>query len=189
VECFEERYRVKVTLTLMRVQFEFTRDDLIDVAKRFSARSKVVRSWKWSGMFYSALFAWLLVFAFYYPTPMKGTLIGFVAAVGAALLYPSFHGRETEKRLRKLHQEKLGNENSFVCEVELTQAGFSVSQMNRQIKYDWQAVEEIKDTSDSVDIFTRDGGGVIVRNRAFQSDSDRVRFVELARGFSSQSRS
>src|SRR5438132_12074767 len=76
--------------------------------------------------------------------------------------------------MRKLHQEILRNENSFVCEVELTQAGFSVSQISRQIKYEWQAVEEIKETSDSVDIFTRDGGGVIVRNRAFQSPPHRL---------------
>lgn len=173
----------------MRVQFEFTRDDLIDASKRFSARSKVVRSWKWNGMFYAALFAWLLVFAFFYQTPFKGALIGLVAALGSALIYPVFHKSGMEKRLRKLHQEILGNENSFVCEVDLTQAGFSVSQINRQIKYEWQAVEEIKETRDSVDIFTRDGGGVIVRNRAFQSDAERMRFVELARLFLNQTRS
>jgi hypothetical protein len=61
--------------------------------------------------------------------------------------------------------------------------------MNRQIKYGWQAVEEIKETGDSVDIFTRDGGGVIVRNRAFQSNADRVKFVELANASLNQSRS
>jgi len=41
-------------------------------------------------------------------------------------------------------------------------------------------VVEIKETSDSVDIFTRDGGGVIVRNRAFASTAERAHFVELA---------
>ena len=173
----------------MRVQFEYTRDDLIDASKRFSARSKVVRSWKWNGMFYAALFAWLLAFAFFYQTPFKGAVIGLVAALGTALLFPFFHKSGMEKRLRKLHQEILGNENSFVCEVELTQAGFSISQINCEIKYEWQAVEEIKETSDSVDIFTRDGGGVIVRNRAFQSDADRMRFVELANAFLNQTRS
>jgi len=173
----------------MRVQFEFTRDDLIDASKRFSARSKVVRSWKWNGMFYAALMAWLLVFAFFYQTPFKGALIGLVAALVSALIYPAFHKRGTEQRLRKLHQEILGNENSFVCEVELTPDGFSVTQINRQIKYDWQTVAEIKETRDSVDIFTRDGGGVIVRNRAFQSAADRIRFVELATSFFNQTRS
>lgn len=172
----------------MRVQFEFTRADLIDASKRFSARSKVIRSWKWQGVFYSALFTWLLVFAFLFRTPLKGALIALAAAGGAALTYPYFHKTGTEKRLRKLHQEILGNENSFVCEVELTETGFSINQTNRQIKYDWQTVHEISETNDSVDIFTRDGGGVIVRNRAFQSDADRRKFVDLANGFLNQSR-
>jgi hypothetical protein len=173
----------------MRVQFEFTRDDLIDASRRFSARSKVVRSWKWYGMFYAAIFAWLLGFAFFYQTPFKGALIGLAAAFGTALVYPALYKSGMEKRLRKLHREILGNENSFVCEVELTQAGFSVSQINRQIKYEWQAVEEIKETRESVDIFTRDGGGVIIRNRAFQSAADRMRFIELASSFLNQTRS
>jgi membrane protein implicated in regulation of membrane protease activity len=134
-------------------------------------------------MFYAALFAWLLVFAFLFQTPLKGALFASAAAGIAALSYPYFHKTGAEKRLRKLHQEILGNDNSFVCEVELTETGFSVNQSNRLIRYDWQTVAEIKETSDSVDIFTRNGGGVIVRNRAFQSAADRLRFIDLANGF------
>lgn len=173
----------------MRVQFEFTHDDLIDASKRFTARSKVMRSWKWSGMFWTAILAWVIVFAFFYQTPIKGAVVGLVVALVAALIYPVFYKREIEKRMRKLHQEILGNEDSFVCEVELTPGGFAVFQTNRQIKYEWPAVDEIKETSDSVDIFTRDGGGVIVRNRAFQSEADRLKFVELAKSFLNQARS
>jgi hypothetical protein len=33
----------------MRVQFEFTQDDSIDVTKRVLARSKVIGSWQWKG--------------------------------------------------------------------------------------------------------------------------------------------
>ncbi len=106
----------------------------------------------------------------------------------SALIYPTLLKSGTQKRLRKLHQEILGNENSFVCEVELTPYGFTVSQMNREIKYSWQAVKEIEETSDSVDIFTRDGGGVIVRNRAFQSVAERMTFIESATSFLNQNR-
>ena len=172
----------------MRVQFEFTQDDLVDASRRFAARSKVVSSWKWTSMFTAALFAWLLTFALFYRTPGRGALVGLVAAFVSALIYPTLLKSGTQKRLRKLHQEILGNENSFVCEVELTPYGFTVSQMNREIKYSWQAVKEIKETSDSVDIFTRDGGGVIVRNRAFQSVAERMTFVESATSFLNENR-
>jgi len=53
--------------------------------------------------------------------------------------------------------------------------------MNSQSIHKWQEVAEIKETQDSVDIFMRCGGGVIVRNRAFASEADRTRFIELAK--------
>ena len=172
----------------MHVQFEFTRDDLIDASRRFSARSKVVRSWKTNGMLWSAFLGWLLVFAFFYRTPVNGALIGLVAAAVCALIYPMFHERTVEKRLRKLHDEILGNETSLRCEIEINQDGFTVTQMNHRTQYEWPSVAEINETNDSVDIFTRGGGGVIVRNRAFGSAADRARFVELANTFLSQAR-
>jgi hypothetical protein len=173
----------------MHVQFEFTRDDLIDVSQRFSARSKVMRSWKTSGMFWSAVLTWLVVFAFFFSTPLKGAVVGLVAAIVCALIYPVFYKRGVKKRISKLNDEILGNETSLLCGVDIDQDGFTVTQMNRRIQYDWLAVTEISETAESVDIFSRDGGGVIVRNRAFESDADRAKFVELAKTFFSQARS
>jgi hypothetical protein len=172
----------------MQVQFEFTRDDLIDALRRFSARSKVVRSWKTKGILWSAFLAWLLVFGFFYNTPLKGALVGLIAAAVCALLYPMFHKGTVERRLRKLHDELLGDESSLRCEIEINQDAFTVSQMNHKTQYEWPCVTEIKETNDSVDIFTRGGGGVVVRNRAFGSAADRARFVELANTFLSQAR-
>ena len=173
----------------MHVQFEYTRDDLIDVERRLSARSKVVRSWRTNGRWWYAFLAWLLVFTFFYRTPLKGALVGLVAAALCALIYPLGHKRAIEKRLRKLHDEILGNESSFLCGVDLSQDGLTITQMNRRIQYEWPAVAEISETADSVDIFTRDGGGVIVRNRAFESDADRAKFLGLAKTFFSQQHS
>lgn len=173
-------------LTPMHVEFEYTREDLIDATQRFLARSKVVRSWKTNGLLWAAILTWLLVFTFFYRTPVKGALIGLVGAAVCALIFPAYHKRATEKRLRRLHEEILGNETSLRCGVEITPDGFTVTQRNHTAKYDWPSVAEIAETNDSVDIFTRDGGGVIVRNRAFESGADRTKFVELAKNFCSQ---
>jgi hypothetical protein len=168
----------------MRVQFEFTPDDLIDASRRFLARSKVVASWRWKGLGYSAFFIWLLVFTlctYFYRRPVMGALIGLVAAGLSALMYPSSHRKAVEKRLLKFNRERFGEANSFLCEVELTAEGVWVRAMNLQVVYEWASVEEIQETSDSVDIFTRDGGGVVVRNRAFETPADKKAFLELAR--------
>ena len=60
--------------------------------------------------------------------------------------------------------------------------------MNKQVILEWQRVEAIEETSDSVDIFTRDGGGVVIRSRAFGSEGERSQFIEIARSRLMESR-
>jgi uncharacterized membrane protein len=184
----EGRTRSDERADKMLVQFEFTQDDLVDVSKRSMARSKVTQAWRWQGMVYSALFAWLLVFAFFFSTPLKGALIGLAAAAVSALIFPATHKRGLDKRLRKLLRENLGDRNSFICEVELTSNGVSTKQMNQEITTEWQSIKEIVATDDSVDIIGQHGGGVVVRNRAFESPEHRKQFVDLARSYLESSR-
>jgi hypothetical protein len=175
----------------MRVQFEFSQDDLIDVSKRVQARSKLVRSWRWQGLVTTAMLAWLLVFLLFFGARLKGALIGLVAAGISALIYPGSYRRTVERRLRKILKEKFGDEDSFICEVELLPTGIltkhTTKQTDSQVIHDWSTVEEVFVTDDSVDIFMK-GGGVVVRNRAFQSLEERQRFVQLARSYLESSR-
>jgi hypothetical protein len=166
---------------LMRVKFEFTQDDLIDATNRCSKRLKVVRSFQWTNMLATAVLAWALVFLFFYNAPVKGLIVGFVAAAISAALFPIFNKRAIDKRIRQISREVFGDANSFLCEVELKPEGVWVRQMSRQVLHEWPSVVEIKETPDSVDIFTRDGLGVIVRNRAFATPDERSRFIELAK--------
>jgi hypothetical protein len=168
----------------MHVKFEFTPEDQLDASRRFLARSRVIASWRWKGLAYTALLTWLLVFALHtylYSRPGVAALLGMAAAGLAAVLYPSSHKRGVEKRLRKLHREQFGDTDKFLCEVELTSEGVGVRQMNRRVIYEWASVAEIQDTDDSIDIITGDGCGVIVRDRAFATDAERKEFLELAR--------
>ena len=169
----------------MHVQFEFTQEDLIDVSRRSLARSGAVRSWRLRGLLYTVAFSWGLVFLFFFllHEPMKGAIIGLIAAAVSGLLYPGSHRRAVEKRLRQLHREKFGGAGPFLCEVELTPVGVWVRQMNTQVTHEWESVERLEVTPDSVDIITRAGGGVVVRDRAFSSAEEREKFIELARGY------
>src|SRR5438046_251285 len=132
----------------MHVQFEFTQDDVIGASERFSARSKVVRSWRWKGLISSAFMAWLLVFAIFFTAPLKGMIAGLIGALIAVLIYPTMHKRGVEKRMRSLLREKLGNTSSFTCEVELTPVGVWVRQLNKQVMHEWESVEEIIEGED-----------------------------------------
>lgn len=174
----------------MHVQFEFTQEDSIDASKRFLARSEVVRSARLKGMLANAVLAWAIVFIAFLrtTTPAYGALFGLVAAVVTALIYPALYQSGLERRLRNLHREKLGDSGPFICEVELTAVGVWVRQLNKQITHEWESVEEIEETTDSIDIYTKDGGGVIVRKRAFESSKEQARFIELAESYLELSR-
>lgn len=166
----------------MRVQFDYTQEDMVDASMRFLARSKTFRLTRWQGLVWTAILTWLLVFALF-GASIKGGSIGLLAALIAALIYPSMYRRSARKRMRMFCREKFGDMNSFICEVELTPNGIWTQSTNTQTTSEWRNVEEILVTEDSVDIFARQAGGVIVRNRAFKSAEERLQFVELARSY------
>jgi hypothetical protein len=154
---------------------------------RFLARSKTVRSARWQGLLWTTGFTWLLVFAFF-GASLKAGLIGLLAALISALIYPAMYRQSVQKRLRKLCKEKVEDTTSFICEVELKPTGLWTRSLDTQTTSEWKNVEELVVTEDSVDIFTRQGGGVVVRNKAFQSVDERQAFIELAQRFIAQSR-
>lgn len=174
----------------MHVRFEFTQEDMIDTSKRFIARSEAARAWHLKGLLYTAALTWGVVFLFFLlvmSSPGKGALLGLIAAIISGVLYPDSARRRLENRLRELHQERFGDTDTFICEVELTPIGVWVKQMNTQITHEWESVEAVEETDDTVDIFTK-LGGVSVRDSAFSTTEERKKFIELAQGYLELSR-
>jgi hypothetical protein len=66
---------------------------------------------------------------------------------------------------------------------------YFLQQSHKQSIYEWKAVEAVEDVDGAVAIFTRDGGGVVIRNRAFRENGECSRFLELARSSLRESRS
>lgn len=169
----------------MRVQFTYNQEDWVDSMMRFMRRSKTSRSVRWQATIYITLFCWLaiyLVFVSFLKNPYLAIIVAVVTTVSNVALSPYFHEYGIKKRLRKFLRESYGNRNDFACEVELTPAHIQVRQDNTQTVFDWKDVDEITVTEDSVDIFVR-LGGVIIRNRAFESTNMRDEFIALARSF------
>ena len=134
---------------------------------------------------FMTVFLWLatyIVFISFLANPYLAVMMFVVSTLAVAALHPVFHDHAIEKRLRRLCRESYGEKDSFRCEVELTPLEIRIRGDNTQTVYEWKSVEDIVITEDSVDLFTR-AGGVVVRNRAFQSSSDRNDFIALAQQY------
>jgi len=166
----------------MRIQFTYSQEDVVDAAMRFSARSKSLRALRHKRTAWAAFLSWLLVFVIF-RFSIKAAICGLVAALLVMIIDPFTYNYQHRKNMRKLLKERYDQEDNFVCEVELLPEGLKTSGENSQCRTEWETIEEITSTKDSVDIFGRKGGGVIVRNRAFSSAEERERFIELAREY------
>jgi hypothetical protein len=173
----------------MRVRFEYNQEDIVDASKRFLARSKAVNAWQRQDLIWFALLVGSAAFAVFYRSPMAAVFVGLSAAILCVVLAKAFYESRLEKRLGKIVRESHGDKNLFVCEVALTADGLFTRGDNTRTVTEWKDVEEIVVTEDTIDIFAKHHGGVIVRNRAFKSDAERQQFIDLARGYFESSRS
>ena len=168
---------------LMRVEFEFTQEELMDVHWRALKRSKAVASFRRREWLYFSLIWWVFAFVIFFGKGMVVALsISALSALIAAGLYPAIHQIVMESRLRKLFREKLDPKEPLVCEVELTPAGVWVRHAKTQTTYEWECVEAINLSEGDVEIIAK-SGGVMVRSRAFESEDDRQQFLHLANSY------
>ena len=172
----------------MHVEFEFTTEDLVDVAKRCLKRRNKKEADDWKTSLYLGVSVAVILFLVLKMTLLTGLVTGLIAAL-VILLYLRWLRSSLENRMRQIADELMAAPGPYVCEVELRPEGLWLRQMDKQTIYEWKSLEAMEETADSVDIFSRDGGGVVVRNRAFSSETDRYRFIELLRSGLSESRS
>jgi hypothetical protein len=167
----------------MRVEFNYTIDDMVDVHMRVLKRSRAARAWRWRDLILSSLMTGVLLFAVI-PEGITGKIIvGTIGLLLGAVLYPVLNEMTVKRRLRKWHEENIGSDKPLTCEVELNQSGIHTKSNGTRIIYAWENVTEIKETEGSVDIYSERGGLVVVRERAFTSPGDHQRFIELAKQF------
>lgn len=113
--------------------------------------------------------------------PLGTALIGLLIAGVFFRYYPRWQDKTLDAALRRGAAAAMAGPGPHICEVELRPDGIWVRQLQKQSIHEWPTVEAVSESADSIELFTNDGTGVIVRNRAFPTDTDRLRFVEIAR--------
>ena len=167
----------------MKVHFDFTVDDMVDVTERATGRSALVRSWRWRS---TAIACGVTALAVYLLSPGSEGFRVFAACIAIGLgltFFPSSTERARRSRLRRFLRERLGGDGPFRCEVELKPEGVAVSQAGTQALRDWSTIVSIEEGPDAVELVPRGAGSLVVRNRAFASPAERAEFIRLARSY------
>ncbi|MGD8405436.1 MAG: hypothetical protein PVJ21_17395 [Anaerolineales bacterium] len=167
----------------MKVSFEATFEDFVEVSIRTIKNSKEYNSAQKNVRILASIFVGIIIFVLV-PSTVLGRLIwGVFGSFLMVLIYPYFYQRSFEKRIRNYCREQMGTQNSFLVEVELNAQGFTCKQLQTQITYDWSAVQDIQVTPDGVDFIIQNGGITTVRAKAFESPEQQEEFVELANNY------
>lgn len=171
----------------MRVEFDATLDDLVDVQLRSLKCSRVARGWRWESTISAGLVAGVIMFLLV-PEPFEAKIaLGVVGLLAGAAVYSLVYRATVQSRTRDYCREFLGKQNSFIVEVELGPEGVQCKQLGVQSTIEWGNIEGVQESHDSVDILLRAGGLIAVRKRAFESREARDEFVQLAEQYTDQS--
>lgn len=172
----------------MKVSFQLTLDEMVDVTERTTARSRVARGLRWranlAGSAASAIIAFVLLGG---SVPQRMFWAAVIAVLGGLLCMP-IESTMRRSHLRKYLREQLGGKGPFTCEVELTPGGLVVAQTGTRGTRDWSSVSKIEDTPDGIEFIARGGRTFVVRNRAFASPESRGEFLRLARSYAAPAR-
>lgn len=175
-----------VDSALHRVSFDFTPDDLADVAVRYvagTARGRATRRNAIIAAGVAGAGGFLLVLLLISgerdaTSVMQLTLValpvGLITAYTQAQTYASSVRRRTERLLK----EELGSK-PMRCDVELRADGVWMRQQNIEILHAWKDLISIDDGADGVEMRFR-GSYLLIRSRAFTSAQERATFFDAA---------
>ena len=166
----------------MRVQFEFTEDDLVDVYWRVFKRAPQRKALRRNRVITVVVFVVLLFAAIPGDTTIR--LIGAIAGLAVtALLYRVLDQRFVKQSTRQFWRENSSGEQTAICEVELQESGVHTYQLGREFLFPWKSIVTIQETNNGIELNEENGGLVVVRKRAFSNPTDQARFVETATRF------
>jgi hypothetical protein len=175
-----------------RIQFDATLDEVVDASMRLTTRTQAFRQyraravWITGGCLAAALLATVLYRRGQVDVPMSAAAWGILVAVALLLgaVFGYSYGLSLEWSMRRQYRrmvvEHLGGVMDVRCDIELRREGVRAVQNGVETMFPWNKTAGVEDTGDAIELRFRPGL-VVVRNRAFRDETERTRFLELAR--------
>jgi hypothetical protein len=173
----------------MRIKYEATLDEIVDVALRSFARVSVARSWLRLDAVVGALACGLVAgvglfvitwdWEDYTSRLVFATLMGLLGVVLCPFLLASVR----RERFRRYFHELLGGDGPYPFAVELLPEGLQVTQPGSRTILDWSQIEEIEETEHGIEVVVRQVGLQLLPERAFASEGEMKAFASEMRRY------
>lgn len=162
----------------MKVKFDATFEDFVDVCKRSQETS-------WSSYLVlvfvvvacSASIAGLVHWIF------QNWLVTVLAALGGCTA-GAYSLIESRDKLIRGHLKKQVDQNTLVpTEVEISEMGISTKCLGNTLVQEWSTIDQIEETDDAIYFRNKFGQYCSARKRGFGSEDEMREFLRLARTF------
>ncbi len=171
----------------MRVQFEATLDDFVDVTRRSMPRFTKQKVRTWMNHLNASMFVGIAAIALTLRVFRGNVLVHLFVGLGAAVVSLVFLGVATPRlrdaKLRWYWARVLGSKSPVLIEVEVTSEGVSFRQSGTRTLHEWSSVERIDEEPDCICFRYRGGLVGVVRDRAFDSEAQKQQFIKEARTY------
>jgi hypothetical protein len=167
----------------MKVQFEATIEDFVDVAVRASPLT-----WEYYLILGSTILGSGLFFGFLTHCLYASPAATAIAVIIAIVFVAASNYKIRERRARSFIAETYHPKWPAAVEAEISDAGLSFKQFGTTTVYDWEIVSSIGEDGDAIYFQNLFGQISAVRTRAFASESEKNEFIQTATQYISQSR-
>ncbi|MGE5836538.1 MAG: hypothetical protein ACM4AI_18840 [Acidobacteriota bacterium] len=170
----------------MRVRFEATLDEFIDVVVRLSRQQQAALPfWRRDPVVGAMLTAAVAYLAAGPPVGTRLIAAGFGLAIGT-VIYPLFRRLTVKRYVNRSCRKWLGDRPTAPVELEPRVPGLWVAQNDTEVLYPWRDITTIDDSRPDVEINFRYEGIIIIRARAFPDAATRAAFLDELREYQAQ---
>jgi hypothetical protein len=165
----------------VKVRFEATLDDFIDVALRTWRRQQATLPLWRRDIVVGALLTGALLYMASGPPPAQRIFIAVIGLPFGAFAYPAFRGFTLRRNANRLYREWLGGSATAPVEIEPRAQGLWVAQNGAEMLFPWRDVAGVEDSAQDVEISLQYEGVIVVRGRSFPDAADRSAFLAEVR--------
>lgn len=165
---------------MLKIQYESTIDEAVDVQMRLLRTSKTAKKWKMQGL----IWAPLLFIGFYLGIPDEQNIKLIFASLTSiifVIIYFGSYKNTMRRRSKKLVIEQLGTDKPVPSEYEFNEEGLIFRQMGTEIKFNWNSVKEINENDKDIEFIIGRGRIAIIRNRIFTTVDQKEEWLKFAK--------